>query len=477
MDQQLYRLFRRTIALLLSFSLATDLAHAQGADPNEVTNPVPTTDFAVSVTTKSGVPIEGVRVTPNGLRVAESPGDHYSWPLRNVGKPPSIKTDANGKATFKFPPKFGKHPDWVHTTVVTYSLEHPEFISRRVETSTSAKRATEEMVPGCEMIVSALDSQRQVIENLSVMIAGNSPRFVSGNSPGEIRSRSIPQGRRQTMLVCADKKDGNHLFSGVRSFLFTESKKVTLRGLILKPGMVIHGKLSDDVPRPVSNGIVIAWSIPKPDGPVNHEKRASIGWRDVAEIQSDGTFRFPSLPKGGKLQVIAICDGWVIDGNRRGSVTRGITYDLSDIEMIDELWSDLEIPMTRTAAIDVTILKPDGSPLIGATVRTFPNQAFELSGSQILGDVFCTADVLNKDSSRLSRADVRKNHRYTATTDDNGRCQLKDMPLGNRSIYVLHDQYQVPGPASDDRPFKLVVDAPGAKDVTIEVELIPPVSE
>jgi hypothetical protein len=145
--------------------------------------------------------------------------------------------------------------------------------------------------------------------------------------------------------------------------------------------------------------------------------------------------------------------------------------------MIDELWSDLEIPMTRTAAIDVTILKPDGSPLIGATVRTFPNQAFELSGSQILGDVFCTADVLNKDSSRLSRADVRKNHRYTATTDDNGRCQLKDMPLGNRSIYVLHDQYQVPGPASDDRPFKLVVDAPGAKDVTIEVELIPPVSE
>jgi hypothetical protein len=463
----------KIITLLLSLSLASEFLGAQVADPDKLTIPVPTEDFAVTVTDESGDPIEGVRVTPNGLRVEEFPGTHYSWPARNVGKPRSVRTDAQGKASFKFPPKFGKHPDWVHTNVITYSVEHPEFISRRVESSVDAKSAIEEMVPGCELIASAIDPNREVIENLSVMIAGNSPRFVSGDLPGEIRSRSIPRGRRQTMLVSADQENGNHLFSSVRSFPFTESKKVTLRGLTLRPGMEILGKLSDEVDRPVNDGFVIAWSIPKPDGPVNHKERASIGWRDVADIQSDGTFHFPSLPKGGKLQVIAICDGWLIDGRRRGSIIRGITYDLNDVAIVDDLWDGLEIPMKRAASVAVKLLKPDGSPLVGATVYTCPNQAFDLSGSQILGDVYCSADLLNKDSSRLSRADVRRNHRYTATTDDRGICHLNDMPLGNQSVVVLHDEYQVPGPASVEREFNFVVDAPGEMEVTIDVELIP----
>ncbi|QDT09475.1 hypothetical protein [Planctomycetes bacterium K23_9] len=470
-------------AILFSCSLPP-AASADELDPNRITHPVPTGDFLLTVTDETGKPLQGVRVIGTGLRVKEDPGSHYGWPTSNVGKRPEVFTDAMGKATFKVPEKFGRHPDWVHTTVVTYSLSHAEFISRRVETPCAAVPCTEQMVPGCELIVSAVDPQRQIIPNLSVLIAGNQPKFIAGEGPGVLRSRSIPRGRRQTMLVRADREQQRHLFSRVLSLNFAESKKVSLRGLALKNGLEIFGTLSDDVKRPVTNGVVISWSIPKPDGNVHAKENASIGWKDFAEIRPDGSYHFPSLPPTGKLQFIAICDGWIIDSKGPGGFfTRGITHDLDEKEFDDDgsghdVWDDLEIPMTPTASIQVSVKTPDGKPLPGAKLATWPNQLFEMSGSQWLGAIYPTADFLDRDWTPKPHRLCKSPQRYESTSDKDGVAILSDVPLGKMSISVSHDDYQVPKEKElRDRNVSVTLTEPGKKRIEVVMELIPRESE
>ncbi len=455
---------------------------ADEPDPYKITDPVAMGDFQLTVTDGDGKPIQGVRVQATGLRVVEDRGSHYGWPVRNAGKAPQTVTDAKGNATFKVPEKIGRFPDWVHTSVVTYSLTHPEYISRRVETNESDSPCTETMVPGCELIVSAVNPQRQTIEDLGVLVAGNQPKFIPGSAPGQWRSRSIPRGRRQVMLVGPDREHHRHLFSRVLSLQFAESKKVSLRGLALEPGLEIKGKLADDVPRPVKNGVISSWSIPKPDGQVHAQENASIAWRDFAEIQPDGTFHFPSLPPTGKLQLIAICDGWVIDGSKPGDFfTRGVTYELDKQEITDHLWDDLVVPMTPTATIEVTVRTTDGKPLAGASLGTWPNQMLEMAGSQLLGAIYRSIDVVNRQWVPIEYPSSKTKERYESKTNQQGIGILRDIPLGAKSFYVTHDDYQVPLPEDNeakrnrarDRAVNVTLDQAGVKKVDVTVEPIP----
>ncbi len=457
---------------VVEMSASTALA-AEAVD--EIKVPVDTKPFVVVIKDEEGNPVQGATVRAAGLRVKESPGSYYGWPTANVGKAPEVLTDQQGRASFDYPPKFGQHPDWLHTITVCYYLEHPEFIQKHVETSPADSPWTESVVPGCELIVSAQTPGHEIITNLGVVIAGNQTMFAPGDGPGVIRSRAVPHGTRQVMLISPDKDDGKHLFSEVRRLPFAKSKKVTLRGLVLRPGLEVTGRLADKVPRPVKNGIVISNSIPMPRGKAHAEADASITWGDVAEVQPDGSFRFPSLPRTGKLQLIAICDGWMITSTAgKNFFTTGVIYELEDLEIEDGRWDGLEIAMEPTASVKVVVTDQDGNPIKGAEVGAWPNQKLEMLGSQILGDVYPSVNFLNRNWSREQHPLCKSDERYRGITDDQGTAVLRDLPLTNQSIAVSHDDYQVPKTEGmNDRYIKVLFEKPEQQTVTVTLERRP----
>ena len=460
--------------------LATVVLHPPNAfaekPADAIKYPVETTEFEVIVTDDDGQPIEGATLRASGLRVKESPGSYYGWPYDNVGEAPVVKTDGDGKAVFRYPKKFGRAGEWVHTITVCYYIEHAEHIKKHFENDSESSPATAAVDPGCELVVSAVDPNRQTISNLAVLVAGNRVDFLPGENPGEIRSRAIPHGRRQVMLIGPDDETGVHLFSKVRKLPFAKSKRVSLRGLMLRPGLRISGRLADKVQRPVRNGSVIALSIPMPDGSIHQGEDASVGWVDAAEIKPDGTFTFPSIPPTGSIQMIAICDGWVIDGRTQGMQEKGLLFELAAQKIQDNHWDDLEIPMKATTTATIILSDPDGKPVVGAEVGVSPNQLFDKSGSQLLGNIWRTLDFLNEPITFRSKPHplCKSKERYTGVTDKDGVVVLRDIPQASQWMNVIHDKFRMKrtDPSNPTESPKLEVTDPGEQVFEFQLERI-----
>ncbi len=96
------------------------------------------------------------------------------------------------------------------------------------------------------------------------------------------------------------------------------------------PGVRLDGRLAEQVPRPVKNVMVMAYCAPLPiETAVDQDYVDFLIWSDWTEIREDGTFTFDSLPQKGKVQVIALCDGWIGKTDRR-TVGEQITLEEKD---------------------------------------------------------------------------------------------------------------------------------------------------
>ena len=443
-----------------------------GEEPVEpIKYPVDTEDFEVIVSNDEGKPIRGATVRVNGLRVKESPGSYYSWPYGNVGEAPVVKTDANGKAAFQYPKKVGHDGDWVHPIKICYYVEHAEYIKQHFENDSNDSPGSASVTAGCELVVSAVDPDRQKISNLAVLVAGNRVDFLPGEAPGEIRSRAIPHGQRQVMLIGPNDESGVHLFSRVRKLPFAKSKRVSLRGLMLKPGLRVSGQIAHNVPRPIRGGAVIAHCIPAP------EEGDTVQWLDAAEIEPDGTFAFPSLPPTGSIQLIAICDGWVIDDQAQGVQVKGLTFVLAAQKVRDNHWDGIEIPMKPTTTARIVLSDPDGNPVVGADVGVAPNQLLDGRGSGLLGDIFRTLDFMNEPISFRSKPHPlsKSRERYSGVSDKNGVVILRDIPQASQYFSVVHQEFRLKKKEPDNPTelHRLDVTEPGEQTFEFQLERIP----
>ncbi len=59
------------------------------------------------------------------------------------------------------------------------------------------------------------------------------------------------------------------------------------------------------------------------------DKVPSLLWWDRVPLETDGSFVFSSLPRSGKVHLIAVCDGWVSRSNDQSVV--GEEFDLSSL--------------------------------------------------------------------------------------------------------------------------------------------------
>lgn len=472
---------KATWLCFLLLGLSPAVPHA--AD-DSIAFPVEMGDFTVVVRDSSGNPLANVEVELNGLRCKEEPGSWFSWPASNAGAMPSMATDPTGTVTFKYPKQFGSPGRYQTTTVLTFNFRHPEYIAARAESAIEASPLQQELKAGCRVTYSAVDEQQQPLERFGAFIAGPGYDATWIREDGKIRSRAIPDGAWQTLLV-APRDDGLTLFSDLLPARYASGKEVTIRNVKLTPGLKVSGTLSPNVPRPVQAGVVVAWSQPKPTAEQLKAQEA-VGWSDSAEIRADGSFEFPSLPRGGRLQLLAVCRGWVITDQPRPEgrpilgpfIKTGMTLDVDRLHTNDTEIEGVELPMEPAGAVRVIAKHQDGSPAAGLNVYTSPNQLLEDEGTLLLGTCYPSIDQIKSriDGTRLEDPwQHPQPSRYRPATDAKGIATLHDLPTPHAwDIFVGNRQFRMVKSEDGERGRKVSVDDSQLQTIEVVVEPIQP---
>ncbi len=443
-------------------------------------HPVDMRKFTLTLADDQNQPVSGALVSLYAMRCEQDPASHYGWPTDNTGPAPQGKSNGQGEFTFLYPFKFGAAPDWRTTTQVSLSIRHPEFVSDELHIDPRDGKAIKTLKAGCELALSARDANGKAVTDFAVMMAGPGRSASWLIKEGMKRSRAIPDGKWQTMLVKPDEQ-GNHLFSGILPVRLAGNQHVSIRNVTLRPGLNVRGKLAEDVPRPVLGGKVIAWCVPKPAGRVHDTNDPSLSWCDEATITEDGAFEFLSLPRSGNIQLIAVCDGWIIKDDLtedpRPGFKTGKLVEVAMFEANSDIPIELKLAMDPAGSVEVTVKTQDGQPLAGATVATWPNQALHLSGTQILGDSYPSIVEARAQMDPSAVKDVfsrrKLQEHYFQTSNQDGVAILRNIPLNRpESLAVDHGDYFVAQGAGEglDRNLRFTCETTELKRIEIKME-------
>ena len=466
--------------LCLSPNAVCPAQERDGESPIRI--PVEMRDFKLSLVDGAGKPIEGAEVVVQGVRCQEDPGSWYAWPAANGGPMPIVPTDQDGVARFKYPSKLGSAVEYFTITTLTMNFRHANYISERAEFAVDAEKPEQVLRPGCRVTYSAVDDSGKAIEEFAAYISGPGYDAKWTLADGTIQSMAVPDGTWQTMLV-APQNDGITLFSGVLPARYKSGSEMTIGNVTLRPGLRVQGRLAGNVPRPISDGVVVAWCQPKPTKKAI-DNREAIGWSDFAVIRADGTFEFASLPRDGRLQLIAICRGWVIEDQPRdgqppvGQIKTGVLIDLEAAPIADNVLADIELPMEEAGAIEVTVKHLDGSPASGIQVGTSPNQKLEDTGTQLLGEAYSSIVRIRSQIDGTAPPNYwqqERKTRYMQETDAEGQAVLYDLPLGSWELYVGSDQFKLVTETANENRLspQITVNVDKAEKVSLAVTVEP----
>ncbi|MFO0922451.1 MAG: hypothetical protein U0905_08205 [Pirellulales bacterium] len=420
-----------------------------------------------------GQRIANAMVRPYALRCVEEPSTHFFWPVKEFGEAPLVTSNSEGIVEIPYPAKWMTSGSRMTTSQLSITIYHTEFISKQVDLDLAIAQPPIELQAGCEVSITVKDPQGESNLNFGILMAGPGASAPwASQPPSTRRSRSIPPGTWQA-LIASPQPDGVTLFSGVIPIRLRTSQSATLRNVPLKPGMRLSGKLSENVPRPVEDGIVLAFCTPKPIEAVAGERPDVVRWATSTSIQADGSFTFASLPDSGNLQLIALAKGWIIQCEERSKNQ----WTVGQLLTADEARESMPIilPMEETGDLAVRLVDPKGEPVIGATIETWPNQFVVGAGSTILGKRWDTLERIEAMiQSRPLELPKQNGDRFTSVTDKHGIAILRNLPIGTGlALTVIDSNYRLP--TREDRlqdfPYRLL--KPGITEIQIAVEEIP----
>ncbi len=316
----------------------------------------------------------------------------------------------------------------------------------------------------------------------AVAILENAPRWptefeaVEG-APGVFLSPSIKPNRR-ALFVASESigPDGKPTYQYSDWLDAANPKQTDPDGTIVatvRPGVRLRGRLDDTVPRPIKFGFVELCVTESLDG--SHQLKVGSRWRDVAEIQPDGSFEFPSVPRGQFAQIFALTEGYMskppTDEQLRSYMRDGGLNDdaikeqfstlrraylprFVPLEGKDSVEIDSPIPCEASAAVQVRVVDPNGAPIENAKVSVNPNGRF------IGADVFIAGTSMMVDTARFSgsggftsdenspatkRYKWAQNSYLSAITDAKGLAHIRNLPPRVREGYhVVADGYVMP---------------------------------
>lgn len=401
----------------------------------------------VVVVNEAGTPVAGAKIKPDGIRGTD--GGHYGWGDDFSVKPLPVTTDAKGKAKIPYPRFIVER---VRSIELSFGVDHPDYASSRPFVKVAAPiRSTTPFVQRLQFIyedfqqsgkterivlkesaaieLSAQVGGRQIAAtNFHAQLVPENGEFdgVFARNGERLSSKKLPAGGYM-VRGCA-RVDGTNYFSEVLTFTGVVGE-TNVAALELKPGYAVEGRLSE-VQGAITNGWVNAKVI-------NKGVRETMSWADFAEVRRDGTFQLSGLP-AGKLEVVAICDGYLsANPTRRSTFVMPHIFDLPAGDRI-------EIPMRRSAVANIRVLGPKDEPVAGASVHFWPN----IQWGGYLSTVFATdfyreMDGLEqRDPSRRWERSAKRS--YSGKTGADGRAIVRELPPEMLSFVVEYSELEMP---------------------------------
>ncbi|MEQ1828430.1 MAG: M56 family metallopeptidase [Pirellula sp.] len=453
-----------TVVVLTRSNLAVD-------DRNSQSNSVELKKFNWRFMDEAGKPVQGVLVTAAGMRCKEDPSSGYGWPT-NVAPKTEYVTDANGEVNVEYPVNFGfEDGQGLTPTTLIFRCKHEQYISLgNIEVDVAVKNFTRIIERGCQVTLTCRGPEDLPIREFANLMPGWDSEIWKLED-GKLHSGSLAVGSTQTMLVVPDA-NGKHLFSEPVELICAKDQ-IFEREIVVQPGMTLSGKLADNVPRPIEQGKVMAFCVPKPLGPSFIETPA-VSWTDEATISADGSFEFASLPPSESIQLIALCRGWLTDQWEQNVMAKGQIFDIDRDQIASKKVTDITLTMERAGVLKVHVVGPDGKPLPGAHVQTWPNQMYSHDfGTTLLGFAYSSKEYGESQiaSKNPPVAETAAIGRYVAITDNDGIARLNDIPL-NRPLefstyhedYVVRDKPKLPS-----RGTKYQCNSPEPKKITVHM--------
>lgn len=455
-----------TFVVLTRSSVAVD-------DRNTQSDDIELKTFKWRFLDESVEPIEGVLVTVKGLYCEEDPSG-YGWPTELVPKT-EYASDAIGEVAIEYPTHLALNLNGQRLTTkkLLLSCKHEQYVSlENVEVDIAIKNFTRTLERGCQVMLTCRGPDGLPIKEFANVTPGWY-REIWKLQDGELHSGNMPVGNTQTMLVVPDA-NGRHLFSQPIDLLCSKEEEFKSE-IVVEPGMVLSGKIAENVPRPIENGKVIAFCVPKPLGP-SFTTTPSVSWTDETIISADGSFEFASLPPSESVQLIALCRGWLADGWSDHGLVKGQVLAIDPDRIASKTISGLTLSMEQAGSLEVVVLDPDGKPVVGTEVACWPNQAYSHdSGTTLLGFCYSSAELVKSQIAGQPApiANFSKVDRYNSVTDGDGKAVLREIPLNRpQFVQVFHKELELrDNPAADNffRGIKYQCDSPEPKRMTVHM--------
>lgn len=422
-------LFWKTVCFVLLLSPMLVAQDSDNADPESAK--LIKKKQRILVVGPDDKPIANASFKPWGLN------SNYFWPTKQMGPATAHRTNTDGIAEVDYPETIG---GTVLCTSIDGVVSHPDYIRAIARVTVSESKDFEvKLKQGVSFKLKAVDEDGKPLSKpFSVVMSGDTPpENWNDLGNGTIESKAIPNGDHQALIVMPGT-DGKTCFSEplfIRVGEKDREKGVLLEDVEVYTGTRLTGKVSDNVPRPIRDGQVMALQAPMPIEDPQNLGIATLRWGDWVPIREDGSFEFVSLPRSGKIQMIAKCDGFV--------GKRGFTNDESfDIE---ELEANVVLEMTPTIDVEIVVTDKAGLPISGASVGFSPNQLWPGWGSQILGTKWKSIDevVAKLDPTKSVPEREMAFRDFSSKTDAEGIARIRNLPQDERDFYVGKKEYEV----------------------------------
>jgi hypothetical protein len=404
--------------------------------------------LAVRVVDPDGKPVAKAKVSPWALRSSQG---HGQWRKNDQAEfdPVDVVTDAAGGATIVYP--FYRHwKEQIRTLAVSLSIDHPNYAyvdMVEVEVPVESKEPyVLNLRPGCPLEVRPLlDGKPAGLDNLYAQWS-DGRTWKSGVAPekladGVLRIAALPPGRNSVLLAKLVGNRATH-FSRITD-VELQSGKPNRIDVRLRPSLRVAGVLSKNVPRPVRNGRLKAWTLPRAN-----PERNRAEWFTWVPIQPDGTFAIDGWPAEEPMQLIALCDGYIATSGKPPAVVNPAQVPKQDPFSRPQVFEPvaekrIELQMTVLATCVATAVDEEDKPIAGVTVNSWPNVGWWNIGSQIYCSTLVRGERLLQVRDYDQAIDKAFAEPFEGRTDAKGRVTLQ-LPAGTQRLAVTADVYELP---------------------------------
>lgn len=400
----------------------------------------------VRVVDSRGEPVRGAIVEPWAIRSGQG---HYMWPNgehdRTEVSPEEVDTDVQGNARIAYP-RFTLLDEGVRTIGVSISVDHrdyacpePMHIEVPLDNDEPYVVVLEDAVP--IELRPMIDGKPTEASNLYAFWSGvrsGKSGFTLERTASTLRLPPLKPGS-QSVLVA--KMDGDRVthFSRIVDFEVPRDGEFAM-DVPLSKVAPIEGALSDNVPRPVTAGRIKVQTVP----PHDSETRR-VSWSTWVPIRADGTFTLDAWPIDEKVQLIALCDGFIASSGEAP-----LEYEGPDVnsyllpQVFDSVaLSPITVQMVPLVECVVKMIDEESQPVAGVTVESCPNVGWWNGGAQIYcAPLYKTERFLKYRRSETS-IDRALPQPFRTSSDRNGIAKL-ELPEGKRSLWILSGAYELP---------------------------------